>query len=63
MLALSPRYAEASSAILHRKSADKQYDSPLNLFDRSDSIFRSLCNVKKLSREDIVMIRDGARVQ
>ena len=34
-----------------------EFDTPLNLFDREDSIFRSLCNEASLSREDIVRIR------
>lgn len=36
-----------------------EYDTPLNLFDKEDSIFRSLCNEARLSREDIVRIRAG----
>ena len=34
-----------------------EFDTPLNLFDRSDSIFRSLCDEANLSREDIIKIR------
>lgn len=34
-----------------------EFDTPLNLFDRSDSIFRSLCDEANLSRQDIVKIR------
>ena len=34
-----------------------EFDSPLNLFDRTDSIFRSLCDEANLSRQDIVRIR------
>lgn len=34
-----------------------EFDTPLNLFDREDSIFRSLCNEAGLSRQDIVRIR------
>lgn len=33
-----------------------EFDTPLNLFDRSDSIFRSLCNEASVSREDIIKI-------
>ena len=36
-----------------------EFDSPLNLFDKEDSIFRSLCNQAGLSREDIVRIRSN----
>lgn len=36
-----------------------EYDSPLNLFDKEDSIFRSLCNEAGLTRHDIVRIRGG----
>lgn len=38
-----------------------EYDTPLNLFDREDSIFRSLCNEAGLSRQDIVRIRASAQ--
>ncbi|KAK7682822.1 hypothetical protein QCA50_014206 [Cerrena zonata] len=34
-----------------------EYDAPLNLFDKDDSIFRSLCNEAGLSRQDVVRIR------
>ncbi|KIP09393.1 hypothetical protein PHLGIDRAFT_534837 [Phlebiopsis gigantea 11061_1 CR5-6] len=34
-----------------------EFDTPLNLFDREDSIFRSLCNEAGLTRHDIVRIR------
>jgi ATP-binding cassette subfamily C (CFTR/MRP) protein 1 len=34
-----------------------EFDTPLTLFDREDSIFRSLCNEASLTREDIVRIR------
>lgn len=34
-----------------------EFDTPLNLFDRPHSIFRSLCDEANLSREDIVKIR------
>ena len=34
-----------------------EFDTPLNLFDREDSIFRSLCREASLTREDIVRIR------
>jgi len=36
-----------------------EYDTPLALFDREESIFRSLCNEAQLSRQDIVRIRAG----
>ncbi|KLO19493.1 multidrug resistance-associated ABC transporter [Schizopora paradoxa] len=36
-----------------------EFDSPLNLFDTEESIFRSLCNEAKLMRDDIVRIRAG----
>ncbi|KAH9931733.1 multidrug resistance-associated ABC transporter [Epithele typhae] len=34
-----------------------EFDTPLALFDREDSIFRSLCNEANLSRQDIIKIR------
>jgi len=34
-----------------------EFDTVLNLFDRRDSIFRSLCNEAGLSRQDILRIR------
>ncbi|KAG7095244.1 hypothetical protein E1B28_006018 [Marasmius oreades] len=34
-----------------------EFDTVLNLFDREDSIFRSLCNEANLQRSDIVRIR------
>ena len=34
-----------------------EFDSPLDLFDRADSIFRSLCDEAYLSRHDILRIR------
>nr|VWO94880.1 MRP-like transporter [Ganoderma boninense] len=34
-----------------------EFDTPLNLFDKEDSVFRSLCNEANLSRQDIVKIR------
>ena len=34
-----------------------EFAAPLALFDREDSIFRSLCNEANLSRQDIVKIR------
>ncbi|KAJ3720533.1 multidrug resistance-associated ABC transporter [Lentinula raphanica] len=34
-----------------------EFDTVLNLFDREDSIFRSLCNEAHLSRSDILRIR------
>lgn len=36
-----------------------EFDTPLNLFDREESIFRSLCNEAGLTREDIVRIRSS----
>ncbi|KAI0795014.1 multidrug resistance-associated ABC transporter [Abortiporus biennis] len=36
-----------------------EFDTPLNLFDKEDSIFRSLCNEAGLSRQDIVRIRSS----
>lgn len=34
-----------------------EFDTVLNLFDKEDSIFRSLCNEAGLSRADILRIR------
>ncbi|EMD36548.1 hypothetical protein CERSUDRAFT_115579 [Gelatoporia subvermispora B] len=34
-----------------------EFDTPLNLFDREDSIFRTLCNEAGLTRQDILRIR------
>jgi hypothetical protein len=39
-----------------------EFDSPLALFDRPDSIFRSMCDAAKLSRDAIVRIRAGEDV-
>jgi hypothetical protein len=39
-----------------------EFDSPLVLFDRPDSIFRSMCDAAKLSRDAIVRIRAGEEV-
>ena len=36
-----------------------EFDTPLNLFDKEDSIFRSLCNQAGLSRDDIQRIRSN----
>ncbi|KIK63265.1 hypothetical protein GYMLUDRAFT_40975 [Collybiopsis luxurians FD-317 M1] len=36
-----------------------EFDTVLNLFDREDSIFRSLCDEANLSRSDILRIRAG----
>ncbi|TFK50066.1 multidrug resistance-associated ABC transporter [Heliocybe sulcata] len=36
-----------------------EFDTPLNLFDKEDSIFRSLCDEAGLSRQDILRIRAG----
>ena len=34
-----------------------EFDTPLNLYDKDDSIFRGLCNEAGLSRSDIERIR------
>ena len=34
-----------------------EFAAPLALFDREDSVFRSLCNEANLSRQDILKIR------
>ncbi|KAI0826665.1 multidrug resistance-associated ABC transporter [Trametes gibbosa] len=34
-----------------------EFDTPLNLFDKEDSVFRSLCNEANLSRADVLKIR------
>ncbi|KZT03118.1 uncharacterized protein LAESUDRAFT_729629 [Laetiporus sulphureus 93-53] len=36
-----------------------EFDIPLNLFDKENSIFRSLCNEAGLSRENIISIRNS----
>lgn len=36
-----------------------EYDTPLALFDRPDSIFRSMCDAAKLTRAGIERIRAG----
>ncbi|CAL1711021.1 unnamed protein product [Somion occarium] len=38
-----------------------EHDTPLNLFDKEDSIFRSLCNEAGLTRQDILRIRASAQ--
>ncbi|TBU42097.1 multidrug resistance-associated ABC transporter [Dichomitus squalens] len=40
-----------------------EFDSPLNLYDREGSIFRSLCYEANLSRQDIVRIRSSVQGQ
>ena len=39
-----------------------EFDTPLALFDREDSIFRSLCDEAGLTRADILRIREGATI-
>jgi len=34
-----------------------EFDAVLNLFDKSDSIFRSLCDEAHLQRSDILKLR------
>lgn len=36
-----------------------EFDTPLNLFDNENSIFRSLCDEAGLTRQDIVRIRSS----
>ena len=36
-----------------------EIDTPLNLYDKEDSIFRSLCSEAGLTRQDIVRIRSS----
>ena len=36
-----------------------EYDTPLNLYDREGSIFRSLCGEASLNRADIIRIREA----
>lgn len=36
-----------------------EFDTPLNLFDKEDSIFRSMCDAAKLTRAGIERIRAG----
>jgi ATP-binding cassette, subfamily C (CFTR/MRP), member 1 len=40
-----------------------EFDTVLNLFDRADSIFRSLCNEANLQRADIMRIRVEHSIQ
>jgi ATP-binding cassette subfamily C (CFTR/MRP) protein 1 len=40
-----------------------EFDNPLILFDRPDSIFRSMCDSAKLTREAIVRIRAGENLE
>ena len=40
-----------------------EFDTVLNLFDKADSIFRSLCDEANLQRTDIVRIRAEHNVQ
>jgi hypothetical protein len=37
-----------------------EFDTVLNLFDKEDSIFRSLCNEANLQRSDILKIRQDS---
>ncbi|KDQ09674.1 hypothetical protein BOTBODRAFT_137615 [Botryobasidium botryosum FD-172 SS1] len=39
-----------------------EFDTPLALFDREGSIFREMCDKASLTRDDIVKIRENARV-
>lgn len=39
-----------------------EFDHPLALFDKPDSIFRSMCDAAKLSREAILRIRAGENI-
>lgn len=40
-----------------------EFDTPLNLFDRPKSIFRSLCDEASLGRDDIVRLRVAMGVE
>ena len=40
-----------------------EFDTVLNLFDKEDSIFRSLCHEAGLSRQDILRIRQESQEQ
>ncbi|KAM5532133.1 hypothetical protein V8D89_014226 [Ganoderma adspersum] len=40
-----------------------EFDAPLDLFDKEDSVFRSLCNEAKLSRQDVLKIRSTVQGQ
>ena len=40
-----------------------EFDTVLALFDKEDSIFRSLCNEAGLSRQDILRIRQESQEQ
>jgi hypothetical protein len=52
-----------AASLAWRLSADcAQYDTPLNLFDRPDSVFRNLCDVKQISRQDLLNIQAPARM-
>ena len=56
-----PVYYDRVMVMDHGKVAEM--DTPLALFDKQDSIFRSLCNEAGLSRQDIVRIRSGAALE
>ncbi|EJD45474.1 cadmium ion transporter [Auricularia subglabra TFB-10046 SS5] len=43
------------------RGAVAEFDAPLVLFDREDSIFRGLCDEAGLTRNDIIRIRAGAQ--
>ena len=57
---LSPSLVYYDRIIVMDAGKVAEFDTPLNLFDKEDSIFRSLCNEAGLSRQDIVRIRSGA---
>ncbi|PIL27466.1 ATP-binding cassette transporter [Ganoderma sinense ZZ0214-1] len=40
-----------------------EFDTPLNLFDKDDSLFRSLCNEANLSKQDMLKIRSTVQGQ
>ena len=41
------------------KGTVAEFDTPLALFDKQDSIFRSLCEEANLTRQEIIRIREG----
>ena len=40
-----------------------EFDTPLNLFNKEGSLFRSLCNEANLSKQDILRIRSTVQGQ
>ena len=54
---LTPRLVYYDRILVMDQGKVAEFDTPLNLYDKEGSIFRSLCNEANLSRQDILRIR------